>query len=354
VLASAGVSTALFTLTLAASDGVSAVLAPVVHPTEYWGNLATLPPASTMLHRYGTIDFLLDYSVHAKGHPPGFLLLLKGLAAIGLGKPWVAGALSYVGAAAVPVMVLVVMRSMAGETMARRAAPFFVTAPYALWMGTSADAFYTAVTASGIAALVVAWQRSQRSTRARHLGAAGGGGLLGLGLFCSYGVVPLLALPGVLVARSSLVSWRATLTRTASAVAAAAAVTGAFALAGFWWFDGLRVTKTLYWWGTAQYRPWKYFTLGNIGASMLAVGPAVVVGIGALRSRALWWIIGGTLACVAIANLSQYSKGEVERIWLLFFPWLVPATAALRPVRVWLGAQAIFTIVLQTWLVSKW
>ena len=65
-------------------------------------------------------------------------------------------------------------------------------------------------------------------------------------------------------------------------------------------------------------------------------------------------IVVATLAGVALADLSQYSKGEVERIWLLFMPWLVPAAATCRRPRRWLAAQAAVTIGLQAWLVSKW
>ena len=69
-----------------------------------------------------------------------------------------------------------------------------------------------------------------------------------------------------------------------------------------------------------------------------------------------------------IANLSQLSKAETERIWLLFYPWLVIAGAALvdrfefRRITLsadtmlagWLTVQATAAILLQAALVSKW
>ncbi len=57
---------------------------------------------------------------------------------------------------------------------------------------------------------------------------------------------------------------------------------------------------------------------------------------------------------IVASNVSQYSKGEVERIWLIFFPWLVPAAAVLTRRRGWLVCQAAGALVLQAWLVSKW
>jgi methylthioxylose transferase len=351
----AGFASAFFTLLLAASDGLGHVLDPVVHPTEYWANVATLPPAHEMLQKYGSTDFLLDYSVHAKGHPPGFLLLLKALDAIGLGHPWVVGALSYLGAAVVVVAVLLTVRLVASEDSARSVAPFLVIAPYAVWMGTSADAFYTAVTAWGVLALV-AGMRSRTSRRRSSL-VATGGVVLATSLFLTYGAAMFLILPAV-VAIGLVWSGRRT-ERIGGAwvlpgLLGAVAVVVAWRLGGFWWFDGAHATQKLYWWGTAQFRPARYFAVANIGTAAIAIGPAVVFGVGRLRDRRVWLLVGGALACIVAANASQYSKAEVERIWLLFFPWLVPAVASLRRVRPWLAVQAALAIGLQFALVSKW
>jgi methylthioxylose transferase len=55
---------------------------------------------------------------------------------------------------------------------------------------------------------------------------------------------------------------------------------------------------------------------------------------------------------VAVANLSQMSRGEVERIWLPFVPWLALAAPGDR--RGWLAAQAGLALLLQAALVSAW
>jgi methylthioxylose transferase len=351
LLAVAGGWGAAFTVALAAADGWSALLAPVVHPTEYWANVDRLPPAGTVLREWG-VDFLLGYSVHVKGHPPGFVLLLQGLEAVHLGRPWVAGALSFLGAAATPIAVLVALRAAVSDEVARRAAPFLVVVPYAVWMGTSADAFFTAVTAWGVAATALAL-RAATAVGRRWLGAVSGL-VLAAGLFLTYGAAVLLVVPVALVLLLPGVALRARVEVAVTAAAAAALVAATFAAAGFWWLDGLRATQTLYWWGTAQFRPGGYFVYANLAAAAIAVGPAVVVGLAALRDRRVWLVVGAALAALVVADLSQYSRAEVERIWLLFFPWLVPAVVALRRVRWWLAIQALAAVGLQAALVSKW
>lgn len=242
-------------------------------------------------------------------------------------------------------------RWAASENAARTSAPFFALAPYAVWMGTSADTLYTAVAASGVACLALSLQTASR--RNRWTMAFSGGLLLGVGLFFTYGLVPFLLLP-VLVTIAMRPSRRVVVETAGLAVVAAALVTFGFRATGFWWFDGVRTTRTFYWWGTAQYRPWRYFLVGNLGSSLIAVGPVVALGLAALRQRTIWWIVGGGLFCLLVADVSQYSKGEVERIWLLFFPWLIPAVVALPKRRAVLAVHAMSAVVLQTWLVSKW
>ena len=352
LLAAGGSSAVAFALALAASGGRGHILDPVVNKTEYWANLKTLPPAGEMLRQYGTIRFLLGYSVHAKGHPPGFLLLLKALAAVGLGHPWVAGALSYLGIAGVVVAVAATVRIVAGEDVARRCIPLLIVAPYAVWMGTSADAFYAAVVATGVFLLAAA-VTSERPAR-RRATALAGGVTLASALFLTYGATLFMLLPVAVVVALGWRRWRAMLEVFVLAGMGAAAVTAGFSAAGFWWFDGLATTRTLYHWGTAQFRPAKYFFVANIAAAGIACGPAVVLAVGRRRRAAVWLLVGITAVCLLAANASQYSKGEVERIWLMFFPWFVPAAVALHRRRSWIAVQAAFAIGLQLTLVSKW
>jgi hypothetical protein len=55
---------------------------------------------------------------------------------------------------------------------------------------------------------------------------------------------------------------------------------------------------------------------------------------------------------VLVADLSQMSRGETERIWLPFVPWLALAAPGER--RGWLAAQVTVAVVLQAVLDSPW
>ena len=65
----------------------------------------------------------------------------------------------------------------------------------------------------------------------------------------------------------------------------------------------------------------------------------------------------GGIPIVAVAGLSGMSKGEVERIWLPFAMWVLPAAAVLglgARRSQWLALQVVFTIGLQTLVRSPW
>jgi methylthioxylose transferase len=363
-----------FALVLAATDGFSVVLAPVVDPTEYWANLEFLPKAGDLVLLHSNYDFLVDRTVHMKGHPPGFVLILKGLAAIGLRAPWIVGALSFLGVIFLVSGVAVTVRSVADSATMRLILPFLVFAPFAVWLGTSADAFFAGVAAWGVALSTLA-VRSVHLRSRLFLGLAAGL-LLSGALFLTYGAATIMILAAVMVLTGIRKRLVATIQVVAAACLSAAAVTAAFDHFGFWWFDGLRLTNKFYWIGSAYFRTWTYFLLANVAVLLIAIGPAVVAGIASLRDRRLWANVGGALLCITVAEVSQYSKGEVERIWLLFMPWLVPAVAALahgRPNAVpineestlaspvmssidpwWLVGQVAVAFALQVTLRSKW
>ena len=88
----------------------------------------------------------------------------------------------------------------------------------------------------------------------------------------------------------------------------------------------------------------------NLVVASVAVGPAVVAGLGRTAAAARRWreapptvlLAGGAVVAILCATLSGLSKSEVERIWLPFMLWLVPLTAML-PVahsRRWLAVSA--------------
>jgi hypothetical protein len=182
--------------------------------------------------------------------------------------------------------------------------------------------------------------------------AAAGGLLLGAGLYCSYGIAPL----GAVVLAVALGQRRIRpLVVGAAGVAAVAITFGAF---GFWWWSGLAATRVRYAEGIAHVRPYGYFLLADLAAYALAVGPATVAGLATLPRRSrLWWPVGGALLAAVSSDLSGLSKGEVERIWLPFAIWLLPAAVGLGDLRTrrrWLAIQIAAALALQLVLVTDW
>lgn len=299
----------------------------------------------------GFTEDIDDYVTHVRGHPPGFLLLLWGLDQVGLSGVPAAAGVAVVATGLAAAAVTVALRDVAGERWARRAVPFLGAAPAALWMVSSADAAFAALGAVGGTAVILA--TSRRGWHA-DLWALCGGVVLGLALMGSYGMVLVATVP------TAVAISRRTARPVAVAAAGGVAVIGAFALAGFWWLDGLATTAGEYQDGIASVRPSTYFLVANLAAFALALGPSTAVGLAALRDRALWLLVGGGLAAVLVADLSGMSKGEVERIWLPFAVWVIPAGAACAVperagmVRLWVGLQLAVALTVQTWYVTGW
>ena len=301
----------------------------------------------------GFTDRLPTYHTHTQGHPPGMVLLLWALDRAGLGGAGAAAALVIAGGAAAVPATLVTVRAVAGEAPARAAAPFLVLAPAAIWVASSADALYMGVVAGGIAILALAGAETRR--RRGDLLAVGAGFLLGAACFLSYGAV--LAAPvaaGVALAQRRL-------RPLVVAAGAGLALAAAFAAAGFWWPDGLAATRHAYVSGVASRRPYSYFLVANLAALALAVGPAAAVALSRLLGRdgspaaaRLALVVGGAATGVLLADLSGLSKGEVERIWLFFVPWILAATALLHRRRAWLGVQAGAALALAATVRTPW
>jgi hypothetical protein len=361
VMVASGLGSGAFAVLLALTDRTGGLLFGAGDKTEYLANLKTAPPAAEFVR--GFVDHIGKYSVHVRGHPPGFVLVLKALDAVGLSGPWPVVALSIMGTVALPVAVLLTVRSVAGNQWVRRSAPLLLAAPYVLWMVTSADAVYTAVAAWSVASFLIGTRSASR--RAGLLWGLVAGVLFGSLLFLTYGGA-MFAVVFVVLAIVAF-RWRLPGTRrtVTGGVVGAGAVTAAFAIAGFWWFAGAAATRREYWAGTAQFRTCGYFAVANLAITAVIVGPAGLTGIRRLLSRrdgdrrlAVLVLAGG--AALLAAHASQYSRGEVERIWLLFFPWIILAAG------VWMardrrltaclavGSQVAIAVVLQSVLVSKW
>nr|WP_228817795.1 hypothetical protein [Nocardia transvalensis] len=346
------------------------------------------------------LDFQPDsWTTHVSGHPPGALLTFVLLDRAGLGGgAWAATLCTVVGGSAAAA-VLVALRALGSEERARAAAPFLALAPAAIWLAVSADALFAGVTAWAVALLAMA------TLRQRHWAAYGfaSGLLFGFGLFLSYGLV-LMAIPAaaILLAR--------TVRPALPAAVGVLLVVAVFTAAGFWWFDGYHLVVQRYYQGIASERPYSYWVWGNLAAMICAVGPATAaaahrmvrdlrlptirtkpsqpqataapttplattnapqrtarhdllvptIHTGLSRWRAAvdpaaLLACAGALAILA-ADLSGLSKAETERIWLPFVVWLLAATALLpaRDARLWLGAQAVATLLIQHLILTNW
>lgn len=292
------------------------------------------------------------WNAHVAGHPPGALLTFVGLDRLGLaGGAW-ASAFVLVCAASIVPAVLITVRALAAEDLARRAAPFLVLLPGAVWLGVSADAYFAAAAAWAVALLALAATGRVRSPGAASLAA---GLLCGWLLYLSYGLV--LMAPLVLAVLFLARNWRP----LPWVLAGVLAVVAAFTLSGFWWFDGYFTLYERYYQGAASDRPYAYYVWANLAVNVLSAGLATVVALRRAAVRlpetvraarrggplgdgrtALVVLVGAAALAAAVADLSGMSKAETERIWLPFVVWLVPATALLpRPsVRWWLLAQA--------------
>ena len=136
------------------------------------------------------------------------------------------------------------------------------------------------------------------------------------------------------------------------------AVALVFLAAGYWWLDGFATAREQYLATVSTSRPYGYFLVNNLAAFAIAAGPALAIALWRLRDRRLWLLVGGAAAAIAIANLSGMSKGEVERIWLPFLPWIMLAAAALpqglRAQRTLLAAQAGVALAIQIAVGTVW
>jgi hypothetical protein len=335
---------------LAVVDGWGG-LTDLLLPGQYLRTVPKVGDPFTFLSQF--TDRIATYNIHTQGHPPGMVMLLWAMDQIGLEVAIIDAVLVFAGGAAAAVAALVALRELAGEDRARAVAPFMVLVPAAIWW-TSGDAFFSAVGGWGVTLVVLATGRTGRRADALALG---GGLLLGLVAFLSYGLVLLAVIPLVVaVARRRFRS-------LVLACIGALPMFVAFLLGGFWWPAGLQATRERYLAGVASTRPYSYFVVGNLGAFALATGPAVAVALSWLRDRRAWLLVGGALLVVALADVSGMSKAEVERIWLPFVPWVVLATAAFgvgrsqahdRWVRPWLALQVGTGLLVQLAVRSPW
>ena len=338
-------SAVAWAVALAYMNGIDALTAPLERSTEYLSVVPQVSSVSDFVADY--VDRLRSYPIHVKGHPPGAVVMLTWVERIGLGgSAWAAALVIAAGACSVPA-ALSGLRNLSSEERARRSAPFLVLAPAALWIATSMDALFAGVSAVAVALVVVALTRSGLRS---DLPAAAGGLLGGCALLLTYGAAPL----AVIVAAAALARRR--VRPVAIAAAATVAVLAAAAAWGFSWPQGLQATENLYRDGVARDRPYAFFVVSNLAAFALVVGPAAAAGLTRLFSDRGRVLVLGALVALIAADLSGLSKGEVERIWLPFAPWVLLAAGALpeRSTRAWLAVQALTSLGIAVFVRTPW
>jgi methylthioxylose transferase len=350
-------ATCAWSLSLATVDGSSGLTREIVNHNEYLLTARQVHDVHALLQ--GFIEWIPvgvpgSWPTHVAGHPPGALLVFVGLVHLGLGGAFASALAVTLLGCTTPVAVLVTLRRLGAEDVARRVAPFLVLAPAAIWVAVSADGVFAAVAAWGLAAVAVAATSSRRAPRL--VWALLGGVMLGCCLLLSYGLLLLapLVLAVLLVARR----WS-----PLPAVALGAAVPVlAFAALGFRLWSAYPVLNDRYWAGIAAGRPAAYWFWGNLAALAISAGPALGAGIGSLvatgrRSpQVVRVLVTAAGVSVLLADASRMSKAEVERIWLPFVPWLLLATACLpeRWRRPSLALQVAVALLVQHLVLTNW
>jgi hypothetical protein len=381
LLAAAWAVAAGWAVALAAADGATGFTRPLTAPGEYFAGLGDVRAGLGPWLRTFT-ETLTTYPTHVAGHPPLPMVVLWALDRIGFAGPgWAAASLIAAGSSAV-VAIAVTVKVVAGAAAARRALPFLVLAPFAVWVATSMDALFLGVgawatallalaaapphgrdpTPRGALASVVARCKiapgKGSATAALSMSLAFGSGLLlGALPYLSYGLLPLFAVPAAV-----LVLTRPRWPVIAVLVAGGTVVPLLFTLAGFWWPDGVAATYDAYLITGGSYRrSYSYFLIGDLAVLGLMVGPAVAAAFprllreGRQSVAGLAVVVGAALVGVAALDLSGVTRGEVERIWLPYAGWVLAAAALHRlPARRWLAGQALIGLALQGLTMSNW
>lgn len=345
-------------------DGVAVRLTTRHEYLQVIGRFHDIPAALGGFSRHILLHSPDNWPAHVAGHPPAATVTFVLLDRVGLHVGGWAGAWCITVGASACAAVLVAVRTLASEDLARRTAPFVVFAPAAVWLGTSADAYFAGVAAWAVALLAVAVTR-------RSCGAAAASGLL-FGLTChlSYGLTlfALIAASVLFLGRREL---RARPALGVALAAGAAVVPTLFTLAGFNWWEAYRLLVTRYYQGAGGIRPYGYWVWANLACTVVITGAATSAGLARAAGIPAWlrhgapspqneararlaMVVGAACLALLVADLSGMSKAETERIWLPFAMWLLPACAYLPRARGWLCAQVLVALAVNHLLYTGW
>lgn len=353
-------TTWLWTMTVAMTQGRDGLARVFERSGEYVHDAQHVKAVGPMLRTFIEhipMDSTDNWHTHVAGHPPGALLFFVLLDRLGITDPFTIGVVVVTLGSSAAVAVVLTLKVLATERLARGAALWIVLAPTVVWMGVNGDALFTAVAAWGLCLLAVATRSGGVRTAVTGVGA---GLLLGLCVYLSYGL-PLLGVLAVTILWVGS-SWRP----LPWALGGALVVVAAFTVAGFSWWEAYPVLRERYYDGIASERSFAYWVWADVAAWTFTVGLAVW----AAFPRALHvarhapdaaQAVLARLACggvvtILLATLSGMSKAEVERIWMPFTIWVV-ALPLLLPER-WhrplLASQVVLALLAQTLLLTRW
>ena len=330
LLAVAYASAIWWAVSLALVDGGNGFASPIDSPNEYFRDVPSVGShPGQFLHSF--VAEAPHYSVATRTHPPGPVLLLWVVGKLGIHRPETIGILvTLLACAYVPVLAIGV-RSLCHETAARRLLPILVLAPYAVWLAVSMDAIVLLLAAVFVTLGVVGSEPGRRP-----LWALGSGLVLGLDAMLNYAVVWL----GVSVMAVYFVR-RRPLLNVITAIGALLPL-GVARLFGFSWAAGLSLAQHDFSVRVGPHRSWLLWALLDLVLLLIACGPAIIRAFLRLHLTPGWPFVVGAGLAVIFAILSGLSRGEVERSWLAFYPFLlIPAVApAVRPPRGTVGMDA--------------
>jgi hypothetical protein len=310
-------------ISLALVDGGNGFATPIDSPNEYLHDVSAV--GSHPGHFLSTfIEQAPHYSVATRTHPPGPVLLLWLLGKLGLHQPETIGILLTVLACAYVPVLAIGVRSLCHETAARRLLPILVLAPYAVWLAVSMDAIVLLLAAAAVTVGVLGSEPGRR-----WYWAFGSGLLLGCDALLNYAVAWL----GVSVIAVYFVR-RRPLLNVVTAVGGLIPL-GLARLAGFNWSSGLALAQHDFSVRVGPYRSWSLWALLDLVLLLIACGPSIIRALRRVHLTPGWPFVVGAGLAVSFAILSGLSRGEVERSWLAFYPFLlIPAVApAVRPPR---------------------
>jgi hypothetical protein len=338
-------------MALAMTEGTDGLARTFERKQEYVYDAQRVSSISTMLHEFIDripLDSVDNWHVHVAGHPPGALLYFVGLDRLGVTDPFWIGVVCVTIASTAIVAVMLTLRTLGTESLARSAMPWIALAPSAVWMGVDGDAVFTAVAAWGLALLAIAAKKSS------VIAAIGSGLLLGYCVYLSYGLILLgiLAVAVLIIAKS----WRP----LPWALGGAGVVAALFTIGGFAWWEAYPVLRERYYDGIASDRHYSYWVWANLAAwtytAGLAVWAAFPTARKAFRTNVLVQLAAAAMLTILIATLSGMSKAETERIFLPFTIWIValPALLPTRWHRALLLSQVALGLSAQLLLLTRW